>query len=266
MNFKKVMRFTYNDYLHNAWFNKEITDEARICHLLDRFRSFSGPMPDVVPAFFVLDYSKKKYSLVTDGIRAISKYDPRDILEGGLDKYLSIYHREDFQVYSKNIFPANLGFLGRTDQKDHHHYVFSNTYRINNKDKSVSTVLQKSSYITSKETGLPLFSFGSLTDISHIASGQPFISHFVERKVPGAPHNDKLVMRNRFYIEGEGILTPQEKNILGYLSEGCSSKMISEKLKISVNTVNNHRQNILNKTNCRNVAQLIVYGVRNNLL
>jgi len=44
------------------------------------------------------------------------------------------------------------------------------------------------------------------------------------------------------------VLSKRETEVLGLISQGLNSKSIAERLFISVNTVNNHRQNILAKT------------------
>lgn len=52
-------------------------------------------------------------------------------------------------------------------------------------------------------------------------------------------------------------LTPREKEIVILLSHGFSSKEISEKLHVSVHTIQKHRKNILQKTNCSNTSELV---------
>lgn len=48
------------------------------------------------------------------------------------------------------------------------------------------------------------------------------------------------------------ILTPREKEILRFVKDGLLSKEIADRLGISVNTVNRHRQNILQKLSVGN--------------
>ncbi len=57
-------------------------------------------------------------------------------------------------------------------------------------------------------------------------------------------------------------LTKREIEILGLISQGYDSRDISERLFISVNTVNNHRQNILSKTKTENTTQALLYAKR----
>ena len=58
---------------------------------------------------------------------------------------------------------------------------------------------------------------------------------------------------------GEAIATKREKEILELIGQGMDSRQISEKLFISVHTVNNHRQNILRKSCTNNITQAIKY-------
>ena len=53
------------------------------------------------------------------------------------------------------------------------------------------------------------------------------------------------------------LLTPREREILALAKEGMFSKEISEKLNISVHTVNRHRQNILEKLQVDNIIEAI---------
>ena len=55
----------------------------------------------------------------------------------------------------------------------------------------------------------------------------------------------------------DALLTPREREILALAKEGMFSKEISEKLNISIHTVNRHRQNILDKLQVDNIIEAI---------
>ncbi len=61
-------------------------------------------------------------------------------------------------------------------------------------------------------------------------------------------------------------LSPREKEVLQMLAGGLMSKQIADQLFISVNTVNTHRQRIIEKLNVSNTAQAIRYGVSVGIL
>ena len=45
-----------------------------------------------------------------------------------------------------------------------------------------------------------------------------------------------------------------------------SNQQIADRLFISKRTVDKHRANILEKTGCRNTADLVVYAIKNRLV
>lgn len=61
-------------------------------------------------------------------------------------------------------------------------------------------------------------------------------------------------------------LTKQETVILQKICEEKNSEQIALDLSISINTVNNHRKSILQKTNSVNLVSLTKYAARNGLL
>ena len=61
-------------------------------------------------------------------------------------------------------------------------------------------------------------------------------------------------------------LTAREQNILGLVAQGLSSKTIAEQLGLSQRTVENHRQNIMNKLKIRSATALVSYAARQRLL
>jgi DNA-binding NarL/FixJ family response regulator len=61
-------------------------------------------------------------------------------------------------------------------------------------------------------------------------------------------------------------LTKREKEVLQNISDGLTNLQISEKLFISIDTVDSHRKNLYSKLNVKNTAMLLKYALENNLL
>ena len=61
-------------------------------------------------------------------------------------------------------------------------------------------------------------------------------------------------------------LTPREREILQLLAEGKSNKQVASLLRISVNTAEAHRANIMLKLNFHSLAELVHYAVRNKII
>lgn len=61
-------------------------------------------------------------------------------------------------------------------------------------------------------------------------------------------------------------LSEREKEILLLICKGMTNYEIADMLFISKRTVDKHRANILEKTTCKNTANLVVYAIKNRLV
>jgi DNA-binding NarL/FixJ family response regulator len=66
--------------------------------------------------------------------------------------------------------------------------------------------------------------------------------------------------------QGNTQLTSREKEIIAFVAAGDSSKEIAKKLFLSVSTIETHRANLMAKVGARNIAQLILYALREGLV
>jgi DNA-binding CsgD family transcriptional regulator len=80
------------------------------------------------------------------------------------------------------------------------------------------------------------------------------------RKVIHMPTNRICLFQDDDHQKSNSFLSKREIEILGLISEGLQSKEISDRLFISVNTVNNHRQRIIEKTNSDNTNEALNYA------
>lgn len=62
------------------------------------------------------------------------------------------------------------------------------------------------------------------------------------------------------------LISTREREVLQLLAEGKSNKEISETLTLSIKTVETHRAHIMRKLGLRNIADLVLYAVRNHII
>lgn len=267
LKYKNDLQITYIKHLQSAWYANEVADVNEIYTLLDNFKQFGSILHHSFPLFFIIDYTAQQYLLLTDAITSIAGYHPKEFLESNLDKLIEVYQKDDFEIFNKEIFQRNAAFLNRTPQALHHQHIFSYNFRIMRTDKKVASLLQRSSYITSKETGLPLYSIGIVTDINDVKTDTVMMHSIQKTNTANEASGKQLIETNYFYPDEEdSLLTKREKDLLNYMADGQSSKQIADKLKISENTISNHRQNMLRKTNTKNVAELMVFVIRHRII
>jgi DNA-binding NarL/FixJ family response regulator len=74
----------------------------------------------------------------------------------------------------------------------------------------------------------------------------------------------KMAFQSVHFSAAGNQLTPRELDIINLVCKGFTSQEISDKLFISLKTVEVHRTNIFRKTEVRNIGELIVWAIKNN--
>lgn len=77
--------------------------------------------------------------------------------------------------------------------------------------------------------------------------------------------NTAVRKNSKFRIE-DGTLTKREKEVLILICKQNSTREIAEKLNINIRTVEGHRNNLMIKTDTKNVAGLIIFALCNEIL
>lgn len=89
--------------------------------------------------------------------------------------------------------------------------------------------------------------------------------YYHDRKTSLALHHNTINSSLNIHDLKHSILTKREHQILGMICSGKTNQQISENLFLSVRTIESHRKSILEKTKSKNVAELIIYAIRNRL-
>ena len=97
--------------------------------------------------------------------------------------------------------------------------------------------------------------------IKKVAAGRIYISPKITDQVLG----DYIKLLTKPSPRGESPLSDREREVLQMLAEGKSSRMIAERLHVSVTTVDTHRKHIMDKLGFRTIAELTKYAVREGL-
>lgn len=258
----------YTEYLRDALYDKKNTDINDVRHVAALIEKIPHDLNVILPTIYAVDYTAKQYILLKSQIHTPLGYKVGDIISGGLQFIIDNYQQDDFATYNEHIFKETLAFLERTPQHEHSKLIFTYNYRLKNKFRGLTTILQKGSYITSPVSGLPVLGYGIISDITSFkrdTSMVQVIDKITEN--PAGYTTLENITTNYFYPYPEKCkLTRREREILFWVAEGLSIKELAQKLFLTESTVTNHRASIMRKTNTRNVAHLIRYALENNLL
>ena len=103
--------------------------------------------------------------------------------------------------------------------------------------------------------------------INQVYSGKHYFSESVKDKLLASFTNnylniDEISKESSFFSS----LTPRETDVLKLICKQLNSKEISTELHISINTVETHRKNLINKLKVKNVVGLAIYALKNNIV
>jgi two-component system, NarL family, response regulator NreC len=102
-----------------------------------------------------------------------------------------------------------------------------------------------------------------LEAVRAVANGQTYFSPSIKKLLV----EEYVVEAQRRGVEDSyDLLSRREKEIFRVLASGKSNREIADLLYISVTTVETHRNNIFQKLNLHNLAELILYAVRKGLV
>lgn len=98
-----------------------------------------------------------------------------------------------------------------------------------------------------------------LQAVHRIASGGTYFSQDIVPIIYGQYHKQKI------QDEQLSQLSVREREVLGLIVKELTSEEIAGRLFISKKTVDNHRQNLLEKTNCKSTVGLVKFAIKNGL-
>jgi DNA-binding CsgD family transcriptional regulator len=219
-----------------------------------------------IPMVYLVDYTSGNYLLMSKAVRLTTGYDPEDFIKGGLAFTLENYHKDDLKVYNEEIFPERLNILKNIPPDEHSNYIFSYNYRYKDRKKNNINLLQRNCFIKSDENGNPLLSLGMVINITHFKSESPIIQT-VDRLSNNPDKLNETVYKKAFYLHDEGrLFTKREKEVLLWTADGLTSKQIANKLHVSESTIINHRKNMQQKADSKNVSELVSFSIRQGII
>ncbi|MEJ8816909.1 LuxR C-terminal-related transcriptional regulator [Lacibacter sp. H407] len=131
--------------------------------------------------------------------------------------------------------------------------------RFRKKDGNYARILYQGILLEHDTNGRFLRTLNMHSDITYLKQeGKPMLSFI---GMEGEPSYLDVVSEKAF-VESKEEFTRREKQVLKLLIEGKPSKEISSLLKISKQTVDTHRKNMLHKKHLNNTGELIGKAIR----
>jgi DNA-binding NarL/FixJ family response regulator len=140
-------------------------------------------------------------------------------------------------------------------------YRFSFNHRYIRKDGSISQFLQEGTLSISGDENLPVLNLRVFTEIGDFKTDETMILSIFRYTADQGYQK----VYSRIYGNNDSMqLSQREIEIIKLCLEGLSSKMIADRLNLSIHTVKNHKRNCMEKTLTHNITELIHLCIRSH--
>ena len=237
--------------------------------IIERFKSLQYFHPGFIPTIFFVDYTTRQYVYVDKNCMQFGGYPDSYYYQEGHEGFLRRTHPSEYAIVNTKIFPVNLDYLKKYPAEKYRDLVFTHNFRFRSAEEKYIVLLQRCSYVPNKTASGPAGVIGVVYDITHFKTGINIVHTIEETEEYNGEIMSKLIYKATYPVydlELELPLSNRELEILKKIAEGVSSKQISKDLAISINTVNNHRKRMLQKTNCKTPAELLAYATKHGII
>jgi DNA-binding CsgD family transcriptional regulator len=206
--------------------------------------------------YFIINHHNLMFEYVSKEVEDVMGYLPSEFDIPFMNGKLHPDDRSWFLVFGSTI----VDFFSQLPLEKLMKYKVRYDIRFQKKNGDYARILYQGILIEHDEKGRFLRTLSVHSDITYLKQeGRPVLSFI---GLEGEP-SYRDVASNNIYVESKEELTRREKQVLKLLIEGRLSKQISSILKISKQTVDTHRKNMLRKNNLSNTGELIGKAIRN---
>lgn len=251
---------------------KEFSKKIKICSSaqVDLKKVFEQDILDIpkyaIGTYFWFIPDNSNVSIVdsSDNIHDLTSFEKDEWKKYYPDFLSKVMHPEDW-----NYFLGGVGFmikyLEKLPEAERKNYRFNIYSRIKNKQHEYRWMVVQFPKIIYNPQGKAFSSLIVVSDLSHFEIINKPIMSLIDTSNAKKPFYKAIIKKSNNRSNCAQI-TKREREILSLMIKGENSPQIAEKLFISYSTVENHKRNLRQKTNCKTAAELVYYVLTNNLI
>lgn len=242
-------------YLSQYNFNEEILDYSIVDKHIKTLQSISEIGNSGIGIF---DISKKEVVFYSSNFGKLLGYSSADYETLGQDFFAKKIHPEDAYKCSINGVSI-LKILSNFNRSEKLTHKMISEYRMLNKQNKYVKLIEQYQILELDEKG-QIWLLMNIVDISpnqdELEGSKSKLYNFKTGQIISLEEDPKIQFE----------LTKRETEILIMVRDGLLSKEISDKLSISVHTVNTHRQRFLEKLGANNSMEAVIFASKYGLL
>jgi DNA-binding CsgD family transcriptional regulator len=247
----------HDNYKENSW-NSGITYNKNSVS-----NNQAGSNPLYFFGYCLIDHTGKQFACIHEHCKEYNCCLNNELLKGNPDYHPLHFHPDDRIIWREEALPDIQKFANSIPAEELPYYRFSFNHRYIHKDGNVSQFLHEGTLALSEEACRPVLNLKVFTEIGDIKTDDTMVLTIFRY----LPENGYKKVFTKVYGETQnGQLSLREKEIIKLCLDGLSSKMIADKLNLSIHTVKNHKRNSMEKTLTHNIAELISLCIRSRWL
>lgn len=187
----------------------------------------------------------------------------KELPDENFDFQAMYFHPDDKACLCEKIFPDIIKFMSVIQVGELSDYRFSFNHRYIRKDGSIAQFLQEGTLSIAEENNLPVLNLRVFTEIGDFKTDETMILSIFRYSLD---QGYQKVYSKVYGNNDASQLSTREIEIIKLCLEGLSSKMIADRLNLSIHTVKNHKRNCMEKTLTHNITELIHLCIRSHWL
>jgi DNA-binding CsgD family transcriptional regulator len=237
-------------------YSEPISDNGK--HIWERRE---GKTPEFLFSCCLIDHSGRQYACIHECCNADSVCIKHPHSQPNVDFQTLYFHPDDKTLLCEKIFPDILAVVSKLPETELENYRFTFNHRYLRKDESTSQFLLEGTFVVSREGIPPFLNVKVFSEIGEIKTDENMILT-IFKYTPDQGYQ-KIFTKN-YRKECKAVLSQRELEIIKLCLDGLSSKMIADKLNLSIHTVKNHKRNSMDKTLTHNITELIHLCILNH--
>lgn len=221
----------------------------------------SGNKSQLTDSCFI-HHSGRQFSCVFGDCKNHESCFRNELLHENLEFHALKSHPDDEQIWRVKAFQDLTTFCRAQKNVSIREYRISFNHRYIRKDGSVSQFLHEGTLSYARESEYPSLNLFLFTEIGDIKTDETLVLSVFR-------HTDnryEKVFNKVYQMNVDPVLTQRELEILRLCQAGMSSKMIADKLNLSIHTVKNHKRKCMEKTLTHNISELLYTCSQNHWL
>lgn len=249
----------YEAYLKELKSDAEMSREE-IQQILQQFGAMPNHGISSNMLFYILNLHSHKYEFVSPACVSLMGYKQDVFYSKGTSLLPELLHPSDFKQLTTRIFPEMNRVVTELAGPERGRAIFELHYRIVHGNGRIVNCVEQSSYAKFDPQYIPLISSGIVMEASPLS-----VPTGVRGLVRLLKDQEQLTLYDQFYNYSDFGLSRREKEIIGLLTQGKTSKEIAEALFISEHTARQHRKNILKKMGATSTSELVRMAIENKI-